>query len=247
MNSASIPTEESPYGIESIASFPRADDPARNYSFSLVKGFHKVGTAVSTASNMSFYGNDIVQRSTGLSSDANITHPETASGHLTDLNIGTSIALNSAGGPNTPPPSVGISLRYNHITNTIGWGMGISAGAGKAVFGLGFSEEQVSNTLPQILFYSALIGIKFPMAEFEYTLLMNEGGADLKPIHLLTATAVAGRFLISAAVRRLNYLYLGDLTQTHYSVQFQPDSHIAFGYLYNYLPGTNSLALQLFL
>jgi hypothetical protein len=247
LNSASIPTEESPYGLETIGSFSRKDDSDRYYSFALVKGFHKIGTAVSTASNMSFYGNDIKQRLYGSTSNADLSSSETAQGHITNLNLGTSIALNSTGSGEGGAPAIGLSVRYNKITNTLGWGAGITASADPFVFGLGVSREKVSNLLPEILFYSAVVGLKIPYIEFEYTYLKNEGGGELDPIHIFTATGVLGPFLISGAMRKLNYRQLGDVTQFHWGAQLQLSSNIAVGYLYNYLPGANSLALQLFL
>ena len=258
INPASLPTTPTPYGLEVIESYPSESDrypPAP--TLALIKGFHKIGTAVSTGGNTTFYGNDVGQRVYGTTPDVDVRNPETPQGKAFNLNAGTSISLGGGGGAE---PSLGVSLRYNHITSTIGWGTGLAVSMGKAALGFGVSRETVSNRLPTMTFASAVVAYKLPIVEFEYTYLtcsspfadpdtsvVSAAAPSLNPVHILTATAPLSRLILSTAVRRTNYLLVGDVWQFHAAAQVQIFSHLAVGYLINYIPGTHSIAAQIFL
>src|SRR3954462_13014538 len=62
VNPAKVPNEPTPYGLETIVSYTRTDPTYFGTNFSIVKGFHKIGTGISTASNNTFYGNDVYRR-----------------------------------------------------------------------------------------------------------------------------------------------------------------------------------------
>lgn len=244
INPATVPASPSPYGLETIASYPSLGNVFPVVpTFALIKGFHKIGTAVSTGGNDTFYGDDVYQRTYGTTTDVDLHNPEPAKGYLCNLNVGSSVSLPDAGAVS---PSLGFSLRYNHITNTLGWGSGLALAAGRFSAGIGMSREAVSNFLPTLNFYSGVLAYHFPKVDLEYTVLLDSSGS-LGPIHILTASLPIKRFLISAAVRELDYLELGSLLQVHGAIQVQLSPHLTLGYLVNYIPGTQSAAMQVFL
>lgn len=245
MNSASLPTEPSNYGFESIVSYIRKDHSQWSPTFSLVKGFHKFGTGISTSGNNTFYGNDIMQRIHGPSLVDTFKPREDPRGELVNLNIGTAVTVfEKRGGLST---RLGLTARYNKTTDTWGGGSGLSASWKSFTAGFGFSRERVSFTLPRIYFLSSMISARAWIFEFEYNLLKNADGYRLSPIHIGTVTASIYRFTLTAAIRKLNYVQEGDVVQMHYGLQYLFSKHFSAGLLFNFIPGANSLGMQFYL
>ena len=244
---AALPTEPTPYGLESILSYTRTKPLTTNYVFALVKGFKKIGTGLSTASNNTFYGNDVLRRGIGHSVVTDFNVHETPKGKLPNLNLGTSVAVFGDPDPHAFSGSLGLSIRYNQITDTIGWGSGVALNSRYFLVGGGLVGERVSNTLPQVFFYSGVVGIKLPVVELEYMYLKNSGGYHLDPIQIWSATGLIGKLFATIAFRKLNYKLECEVLETHYALQYQFNRRIAVGYLFNYIYSTNSLAAQFFL
>lgn len=254
LNPAAAPTDPSPYGLELIGSRARTSeeiDP--RLSFGLIKGFKKVGAAVATAGNDTFYGNDIIQRKFGEDTTPPPQPWEAPRGKLPSFNLGTAFELGPQEGHGIITPALGVSLRYNRPTDTLGFGSGLAVGGGPFSAGFGIAREQIASFLPPLWFYSVLGGVKLGPVQIEYTQLWNStirGAEDLEPIQILTATVGVRRAILSAAVRKLNYPKLDpggvERIQFHGSVQYQLFDHLALGYLYNYIPGMHSVAAQIF-
>jgi hypothetical protein len=247
MNPAATPTEPTPYGLENIASQIRVDSGEFSSSFSIVKGFQKFGTAVTTAGNNTFYGNDIVQRGTSGANLSTFTVAESGKKALPHFNLGTAFSLNPSKKGTHRALNLGLSARYNSITETVGPGLGLSLGERWFTLGVGMSRERVSSTLPGIYFGSAMMALRVPMIELEYSLLLNLNGPSLDPITIFTGTINLGRVYLTAAQRKASYAMDGKVTQYHYAVQARLSRQFALGVLHNFIPGTNSAALQVFL
>jgi hypothetical protein len=252
ISSASLPTEPSSYGIESIGSVLRSGQGGVGTTFSLIKGFHRFGSGISTGGNNGFYGDDVVERLAGPSDVTSFKPAEAQKGYLTNLNLGTSVELVSF--QDGPSLKAGGSLRYNETTNTWGGGPAVFLSLGSWSFGAGYTEETISNNLNRVLFTTYFVSTRISNFELEYTYITDSVTPSLEPIQIFTVTATYGRFIFLAAIRHLNYLTLetnanlnGDLVQEHFSVQFLISTHFSLGYLYNYIPGANSLGLQVFL
>jgi hypothetical protein len=247
INPSSLPTEPSPYGIEMIGSYLRSTPSAAGFTFALIKGFHKIGTGISTNSNNTFFGNDVMQRGLGPSNITTFEPFEKPASSLPNLNLGTSYQLIAPKGSFKTSLSLGFSARYNKITSSLGFGLGFVVNSDYVILGGGFVNEHISNFLPAIQFYSGLVGLKYAFFEIEYTILQNSGGYSLSPIQIGAISGSFGPVILTAAIRSLNYLKEGEVTQTHYAVQVQVSTHFTVGYLVNQIPGTNSLACQVFL
>ena len=244
---AAAPTEPTPWGLENIQSQIRSGTSQITGSLALVKGFTRFGTAVSTASNNTFYGNDVALRNAGLVEVADFQGSDSGVSSIPSLNLGTAFALNPKSKGTYRAVSLGVSARYNAITETLGPGLGLSVGEDWITLGLGLSREKVSPSLPAIVFGSAMIGIKLFMLEFEQVWLQNYGGPTLDPIPISTLTLNLGRVYLTAARRTVSTSAGGTSDQSHYALQAKISSHLALGFLHNFIPGTNSVAFQLFL
>ena len=203
-----------------------------------LKGFTDSG-------NSTFYGNDIVQRAKGAPLVDSFKPHETAKGHITNLNLGTSIALLQS---KTLSLQLGLSARYNKITGKWGGGPAVVLIWPNLTLGAGLTREKVSNSLDWVEFVSLFVSKRISVFEFEYTFLKNNGGYSLHPIHILTASLSVHRLLLTGAVRRLNYLQTsGEVTQYYFGAQYLFSKNVSAGVLYNYIPGANSVGLQYFL
>jgi hypothetical protein len=252
LSSASLPTEETSYGVEAITTFLTSGASPGIPNLALLKGFHRFGTGLSTSAGNTFYSNDLVQRLNGPAHLKTLVNPESAKGYVTNLNFGTSfLLLDPEYGPSV---QLGLSGRYNRITNTLGGGPALLLGSSFISLGAGISHEKTSNNLSAQNFMSLLISARLEGLEVEFNFLDTVShdytagqGVKLGPIKILTATYPIGDFVLTAAVRALNYESEGDVTQFHASIQYLLDSHLAIGYLFNYIPGGNSIGLQFYL
>lgn len=247
MTPAATPTDPTPYGVENIFSQIRTQPGQINNALSLVKGFQKFGTAVSTAGNNTFYGNDVLQRTMGGADLRTFELSETGKRALPHFNLGTAFSLNPKKKGTHRAVNLGVSVRYNSTTETVGPGLGISIGERWLTLGVGLSRERISSTLPGIYFDSAMATLRLPMIEFEYSVLHHFNGPRLDPITILTGTINLSRVYLTAARRQAWYAGEGDVTQHHFALQARLSRHFAAGILHNFIPGTNSAALQIFL
>jgi hypothetical protein len=247
MTPAATPTDPTPYGVENIFSQIRTQSGQINNSLSLVKGFQKFGTAVSTAGNNTFYGNDVLQRSAGGADLRTFEVAETGERALPHFNLGTAFSLNPKRKGTHRALNLGVSVRYNSTTETVGPGLGLSLGERWLTLGVGLSRERISTTLPALYFASAMATLRLPMIEFEYSVLQHFNGPRLDPITILTGTINLSRVYLTAAQRKAWYATEGIVTQYHYAIQARLSRHFAAGILHNFIPGTNSAALQIFL
>lgn len=245
LNSGSLPTEPTGYGFETIGSYLRNDLSAWTPTFAIVKGYQRFGTGVSTSGNNTFYGNDVLRRARGPVIPDSFAPLERPEGKIANLNAGAAINLFST--KRGFSARLGLSARYNKTTGTMGGGSGLLFNTRSFTFGAGFTRERVSNFFGPIWFGSFFVGYKLSIFEVDYLVLTNSLGLGLKPIHVLTSTATLGRVLLTAAGRRLNYLPAGDVLQPYFAVQILVSSSLSIGTIYNYMPGSNSIAAQYFL
>ncbi len=244
LNAASLPTENSPYGVEGLTTFLNSGVSAGFPTLGIVKGFHRFGAGVSTAGANTFYSNHLTQRLTGPSKIQNFDETETKKGKFSSLNMGSSFQLWAIS--SEASLQLGASLRYNQITNTLGGGPAIMLLSDFVTVGFGVSREQVSNTISRADFYSFLVGKRFGSLELEYNFLDADILPNLSAVHVVTANLSVNHLILIFAVRRLNYIEEGYVTQPHFAVQWLLMKHFSLGYLYNYIPGGSSIGAQMF-
>lgn len=240
-----LPTEPTSYGLETIASSLRVSPRTISPDFALIKGYHKVGTGISTASANTFFSNDLLERAKAGPLLTTFDPIEQPTGHVTNLNIGLAIAIPPR--TKTFETNLGLSLRYNKTTNTLGGGPGLLMSKGPLTWGVGVTSEQVSKDWPSIIFMNAMLSARVSFFEFEYDFLKNAGGIPLEPVNIWMVTSYIGRLNLSVALRHLNYIHGGEVFQEFASIQMLFSRHLSLGFLYNYIPGADSLALQLYL
>lgn len=239
-NPSGLPTDVTPYGLEAINHVLKSDLTAYDYDLAIIKGFRRIGAGISTGGNRTFYGNDLLQRAQRTPELQTLQPIEEAKSKIPSVTLGTSIAISKHG----IKPTLGMLTRYNRITGTLGYGGGISFRPSIFSFGIGTTRERISKSLPQISFYTLTAGAKFSILEYEYLLMMNDGGYKLSPVRIHSVTLLLGRLMISGATRNLEYFGYGQVTQKHFAIQMQISQKWSAGYLYNYIPGAYSVAIQ---
>lgn len=244
LSSASLPTEPSSYGLEILGHRIR-ENGEWSPTFSLVKGFQKFGTGISTGGNNTFYGDDVVQRLNGSPDITTFDPPEKPRGTFTNLNIGTAFSLLKP--KSGPQVRVGLSARYNRVTNSWGGGPALLFNWTNLTLGAGFTQERISNGLPRIRFISYQASARLWIFEFQYDLLTDDQ-PGLRPVQIGTVTTRIRNLVLTAAARKLNYVQAGGgVTQQHYAIQYLFSKHVSAGLLWNYIPGTTSVGFQYFL
>jgi hypothetical protein len=245
MNPGVLPTEPSGYGLETIVNSLRSDKRQIKPDFALIKGFHKIGTGISTAGQNTFYSNDLLQRAYGTPEAQTLQPLEKPQGKFSNLNVGVAFQIPPATRRLTT--TLGLSARYNKTTNTFGGGPGLAMSLGFLTFGVGSTREKVSNYWAPAYFLTAMMSVRIFFLELEYNHLKNIGAISLDPVDIFTATLTIKGLLLTAAVRHLSYQGTGEVVQQHFAVQYLWNKHLSTGLLYNYIPGASSLALQLYL
>jgi hypothetical protein len=243
-NPSTLPTQPSPFGIESVFHFDRARFSHQAYGASLIKGYRRIGAGFSTASAPTFFSNDVVHRANSRPENTHFKPEEPRRSDISTLTFGTAVALPLPKG--SIPVSLGLSGIFNGVTGTFGFGTGLVARPGIFSVGAGLVRERVSNRYEAIMLYSGLIGVRLPLIELQYDILKNTTGPALKPIHIGTVSLSLGRLILSGSMRRIHYYSVGSVLQTHWSAQFQFNRRFSLGFLYNYIPGANSAAAQFF-
>jgi hypothetical protein len=255
LNPSQAPTQPTPYGVEGIYSFATGDyyygDKYRaTYDIGIVKGFKRIGTGISTSSNRTFWGDDVLYRRNSYTEGYNIEDGyETPKSKIPNLNIGTSVeVLSSKSGFSL---SLGGSGRWNKTSATTGYGGGFYLAYRRLALGYGVVKEQFSSFYPVTYFHSAMASLKFWYFEMEYDVLYHSLSTGLHPIHIASLTLIHDRLLVTGAVRTLDYSHSIDgngrwINQYYVSVQYRFSSNLVGGYLMNYIPGTQSAAMQVF-
>jgi|GEM_PF-3866162 len=243
LNAASLPSEPSSYGVETIVSRIRGSDGRIDADVGLVKGFSKFGAGLSTASANTFYGDNVLSRLANERQALAFESPEPARGKFSNLNLGTAIKLydNKKGAG----LRLGLSGRYNRITNSWGGGPALLASYEALSLGVGYSRERVSNFLEPVQFMTYQASVKLWVLEFEGLWLTNSV-PNLDPIPVGTVTARISRLMVSAAIRRLSTQDGIASNQTHYAVQYLFSKYLSLGAMFNYIPGANSLGVQIY-
>lgn len=249
LTSTSLPTEPSSYGLEVIGSALRAPGEGTDTTFALVRGFSKFGTGISTGSNNTFYGDDVLQREFGTWELLTFEDIETAKSSMPNLNIGTSFRLFRFS------PSVamklGTSVRHNKITASWGGGPALALTSPYLTVGAAVTRERISNEFPPILFSTYQISGRYSIFELEYNQLRNDSAFDQSPVHIFTLTTTIRKLTLTMAQRELDYREPGGVRirvgQAHFAVQYLFTKHFSAGFLHNYIPGATSLGAQFYL
>ena len=252
LNPAMIPTALSAFGLETmIFGVRRAPLNDRYLSFSAIKGFGRAGAGMTTTSENTFYGNDVMQRGNRAPNIDHFYEGEDPKRRFPPkINLGASFSI-------LPDSSrfnakIGATAKYNPVTDTIGPGAGIGFAWNRFSVGLSATREKVSNNQDHVWLAAATASLQLPYLQLDYSFLKNYGIYRLLPVHIGTATFQYKRLIAFAAIRRLNYLIIdavndGLVVQKHWGIQYILNSKLALGFTYNYIPGANALVAQFFL
>ncbi len=248
LTAASLPTEPTSYGLETIGSVLRDGESGVSPTFSLVKGFSKFGTGISTGSNNTFYGDDVHQRQFGTAELRTFEPMETARGSGPNLNLGSSFNLTDP--RRAVHAKLGTSIRYNRISDSWGGGPALALASTHLTLGAAVTRERVSNELPRLQFTNYQISTRLWVFELEYNQLRNDSHYNQSPIHILTLTTSIRALLLTVAQRQLVLTQVDRseaVVQHHFALQYQFSTHFSAGAMFNYIPGAVSLGAQVFL
>jgi hypothetical protein len=245
MNSATLSTEPSSYGLESIYTFSKSDMSKSQSNFGIVKGFKKLGAGFSTNQSNTFYNNDLIRRRYLGPLVDNFEPYEDALSKRPNLNLASAVKLLELG--DFGVLKLGGALKFNRFTNTWGGGPALLMGTPWVSIGAGFTREKIAILPPRINFFTALVSLRISFLELEYNQLSSNDSFKLGPVHIFTSALRFRGLTLTAAIRQANFYGLGKVQQRHYAIQYLFGKRFSVGYLNNYIPGNHSLGLQAFL
>jgi hypothetical protein len=246
LNPASIPSRPTPIGLEVIGSNVDTTQTSNKFNLALVKGFERMGAAVSTEAGDTFYTYNYAQAFEGTPSEGLI---DTGSGHgiVPSLNLGTAVAIPVGPLAKILNPSLGLLAHYDNLTQRWGLGSGINLTIKFVSAGFSFLQVPVVDGSNLILL-STMFGLQFGLAQLEYAQLKyTDSLLDTRPAHITTLSLHFRKVILTAGMKvfknvedEVRKSYLG-------GIQFLVSRHFATGYLYNFRPGCHSLGMQIFL
>ena len=251
MNPGSIPAKDTPFGLETLYSLPPSDDSTASakYNFSLVKGFKRMGTGVSTGSEDTFFSHSYIHASqeTMLEEpiraiyDANDTIVRT-------VNLGTSFRIPLGNASKVFEPSLGVLTRYNVPMKQWGWGLGLDFSTGMFSAGISYVTEPNEVELRNVPMVILMAGFGWGPIRLDYASLRYQDGLLLGlPASIMTVSFNWKRLIVFAG-HRISQNFQGEyLTDQMYGAQFLITKHFSLGALMNYLPGRYSIGAQIFL
>lgn len=242
INPASIPVIETPLGAEVIASSNNENVTGSRFNYALIRGFQSFGSALSTNSDNTFFGNNSPNAVNIGAFDDSV---------VPTVNFGLAKAIFSEGLAGILP-TAGLSLHYNAGRQSYGAALG--AALNHPFFSLGgsFSQDPSSDSWASERKLNASLGLNLGPFHFDGVYLKSDAGgyyyntllgsASLK-LDWLVGTFGAKRFASGTG----SYVRYPNQTVMLYAIQAQFFGRVQIGYLYNYLPFAHSLGLQVML
>ncbi len=265
LNPASIPTAKTPIGVEYITSFSGSGTKS---SFALIKGFGTVGTAMTTNSDETFYGNNVFQTQSGqLAFDANgnpIPAPSTTT-RLPTLNLGSALSLDKLIDfkklvPFDLASNLGVVAKYNKMSGgfTNGYGFGFSLW--KLSFGISYTRDPQTAFSPEVNYTTITLGLKTSICQIEWVTINSQSlsqtmydsfgfpigvsSYSVRPATMITISGKLGGLLLTGAARSFQDALGANHSQYHAAVEYIISPKVALEYLNNYVIDHQSLGLQ---
>ncbi len=267
LNPASIPTVKTPLGVEYINSFSGGTSKR---SVAIIKGFGHVGTALTTNSDETFYGNSVFQTPSGQTAvDANgnvLPPPPSTSTNIPTFNLGSALSIDSILNMKKLIPfdfasNLGIVAKYNQSAGTFTNGLGVGFGLWKFSFGLSITRDPRTTYTPEVDYTTFTAGFKTSFCQIEFVTISSHSLAQTmydpsgnsiglsraqtyQPAKMLTFSSKIGGFMLVAAARAYQDVVGVNYTQYHAAVEYIVSPKVALQYLNNYVVNHQSIGLQ---
>lgn len=256
LNPASIPTVETPVGVEGVVS-TSSSGSTQQPNFSILKGFNSFGAAASSNSDNTFYTYNLDQAFRGVNASATTISTQTAHDSvMPTVNLGSALALVFDSIKDTFVPSLGVNARYNKVIKNFELGLGLTLSFGHFTFGLSTisNKGDTATGIPTTNTTTYSFGFQFSPIHFDYTVLLYTTKDPTlstltlfsQPVTIYTASADLGIFHPTLGYRTA-YNILGEKTTlTLLSLLVTITDHFALTVMSNYVPGSKSLGAQVF-
>lgn len=248
VNPASLPIISTPWGVEGIISNNTVTN-ATEGSYSLVRGFKKIGAGMATNNDKSFYslGLSQIYENTSYSATAQSVLDQYSKGNQGAL-LGTAVGLPFSGAlEKITVPSLGLAFKYNRFSGKwdLVWGISLNT----KFISLGYSafKDSPGVLAPEATTVAFSAGMKLPYINVDYTFTKYTVNGFTSNMRNLTGTLTIGPILISYANRNYNNVENRTIDQTMAAVQATITKKFTLGAFMGYIPNTVSLGAQLYL
>lgn len=246
-NPASLPTDETPFGLEGMYSNRAFPDAKGKFSASTVKGFEGVGFGIGSWSEGTFGAPDFPAHFFGTGQEANYKEYEANPPGNLGLRLGSSVKLPKKWMPKGTRLSFGLSLGQGRTRGD--WAP--QAGVLLKVHGLavGFSQsyEKLSNLLPRVTVSDISVGIPYGPFYFGYSHFILSSSADRTTANVFALRFTKNRWTLFGNLKT-QLDHRGEPDAWHRAgIQRRIGKRFGLGYEYGLYRYSHSLILQLFL
>lgn len=257
LNPASIPVVKTPIGVEAIVSVPTqaSVESQVDYNFALIKGFERIGAAIASNSDRTFYTYNLVQSLYGSDEKA-ITDQNIIDNSIApNLNIGSALGIPMGEIEKYVSPSIGGAIRFNQLTKKWDNSLGLSINSKYLSIGISSTNHEPSGYYPGSTLVTYSLGLKISYFHIEYSILSYEiqtlglysYNIYTEPVNIITASFRYKKLMFTGAQRSFTNFEGKRITQLLISAQYLVYKNLSLAYLYNYIPGSQSLGIQFFL
>jgi hypothetical protein len=252
LNPASIPTLPTPIGVEVIASNTLGTSKT-DVNLALIKGYDRAGAALSTNSDRTFYTYNLAQALQGNNYQNDVQDMLASQSIMPTVNLGGALALVIERVSRYSVPTLGVNLKYNRATQGFDYGAGTSINSKHLSMGVSYTRNSAFSGMAGTTTTVTSLGFKYKVLNVDFTMIyyrsLDETLATFSvfshPAQIATATLNLTQLLLTVAYRRVVTIASDQLEMMHVSVQYKASKHLSISYLYNYIPGTQSLGMQL--
>lgn len=257
VNPASIPTTETPLGVEGIVT-TGGDRSKATTNFTLIKGFDRAGFGIANNSDKTLYTYNILQGLEGTPYQSAVNGYQAANSAMSSLNFGSAIApLPSKLIPFLSSPTVGANLRYNQLTQKWDLQYGTSINAEYFTVGVSYRNSigsgSAGNYIATMSTTALTAGTKLGPLDLEYTLLflktpdptLQVYSFFTKPVKIFTAALNLDSLHFTFAHREAYNVQDFKITTNLFAAQIELTKKLAVAFQHNYIPGSESLSAQL--
>jgi hypothetical protein len=257
VNPGSIPTIPTSVGVEAISSTTGDANAKPLINVAVIKGFQRVGTALSTNSENTFYTYNLAQAYQNTAAQSPLERQVADASVMSTVNLGAALAIVANQLKRISIPTLGLNLRYNTAARS--WDPGFGLSVNSKHFDLGFSQYSGKARTPQTSMTTktttATVGAKFEYLNLEYTYLSykaNDIGLATRsavfhnPVHIFTGVLQMKEVYFTLGRRLAFNMDDRRVALTLLALQIQFSGKFAFSYMLNYVPGASSIGFQAF-
>lgn len=243
VNPASLPTFQTPLGIEWIGASPNAFGNSAKSNLAFTKGYKGLGAGLTSNSDRTFYStsmaSSLFQSATTSGASSYVQSGSAAPTYNLGFAYGLGDFLKKYG-----TTAIGINFKQNRVTNAMDPQLGITLNSRVISLGTSYATPKGTGPIPDTRLYTFDVGTRFSLVRFDYTRILTKSALYSTVSTIFTGSVQWQSLMLTAGYRAFSNA-TGSTTAIKMGViQYQFSRSFVVGYYYNYIPGLQSIGLQ---